>query len=76
MRTVDTMWVEAPPERVFRHASRVEEWSVILPHYRWVRMLERRPDGGVVEMAAWRPFGPVGWPTWWMSEMWVAPERR
>jgi hypothetical protein len=20
-------------------------------------------------MAAWRPFGPIGWPTWWMSEM-------
>jgi hypothetical protein len=32
-------------------------------------MLERRPDGGVVEMAAWRPFGPVRYPTWWVSEM-------
>jgi hypothetical protein len=20
-------------------------------------------------MAAWRPFGPVGYPTWWVSEM-------
>ena len=28
-------------------------------------------DGGLVEMAAWRPFGPVRYPTWWVSEMWV-----
>ena len=27
-------------------------------------------------MAAWRPFGPLKWPTWWQSEMWVDPERR
>ncbi len=27
--------------------------------------------GGVVEMAAWRPFGLVSYPTWWVSEMWV-----
>jgi hypothetical protein len=54
---------------VFRAAESVERWPELLPHYRWVRMLERRPDGGVVEMAAWRPFGPVGYPTWWVSEM-------
>ena len=23
----------------------------------------------MVEMAAWRPFGPLRWPTWWVSEM-------
>lgn len=22
-------------------------------------------------MAAWRPFGPLRWPTWWVSEMTV-----
>jgi ribosome-associated toxin RatA of RatAB toxin-antitoxin module len=77
MRVVDTLWIAAPPERVFRHASQVELWPRILPHYRWVRMHERRADGGgIVEMAAWRPFGPLAWPTWWMSEMWVEPERR
>ena len=26
-------------------------------------------------MAAWRPFGPVGWPTWWLSEMAVSDSR-
>ena len=24
---------------------------------------------GLVEMAAWRSFGPIGWPTWWLAEM-------
>lgn len=76
MRTVDTLWIAADPDRVFRHAAEVERWPEILPHYRWVRMTERRGDGGIVEMAAWRPFGALRWPTWWMSEMWVDSARR
>jgi hypothetical protein len=34
-------------------------------------MLERQPAGGVVEMAAWRPFGIARYPTWWVSRMTV-----
>jgi uncharacterized membrane protein len=56
-------------ERVFAAASDVERWPVLLSHYRSVRFLERRADGGLVEMAAWRPFGPFNYPTWWVSEM-------
>ncbi len=73
MRTVDRTHVRAPVERVFQAAAEVERWPELLSHYRWVRMLERRPEGGLVEMAAWRPFGPVGYPTWWVSEMRVDP---
>jgi hypothetical protein len=69
MRTVDATRVAAPVERVFRAAELVERWPELLPHYRWVRMLERRADGGLVEMAAWRPCGPVGYPTGGVSEM-------
>jgi ribosome-associated toxin RatA of RatAB toxin-antitoxin module len=76
MRTVDTLWVDAPPEQVFLLASDVERWPAILPHYRWVRMLDRRGDDGIVEMAAWRPFGALRWPTWWASEMSVNRARR
>jgi hypothetical protein len=65
--------MKAPVERVFRAAMDVEHWPGILGHYRWVRMLERRADGGLVEMAAWRPFGWFNYPTWWVSEMWVDP---
>ncbi len=69
MRTVDRIHVAAPVESVFRAAMDVEQWPVLLSHYRWVRMLERREDGGLVEMAAWRPFGVFNYPTWWVSEM-------
>jgi uncharacterized membrane protein len=71
MRIVDRLLMRAPVDRVFRAAMDVEQWPGLLGHYRWVRMLERRPNGGVVEMAAWRPFGPLRYPTWWVSEMWV-----
>ena len=74
MLTVDTRLVGADVRRCFAHAAEVERWPAWLPHYRWVRFLERRPDGGsLVEMAAWRPFGPLRWPTWWVSEMTVEP---
>ncbi len=71
MIQVDRLIVRAPLERAFACASSVERWPEWLPHYRWVRFREGGTDrdGGVVEMAAWRPFGPVGWPTWWVSEM-------
>jgi len=71
MRTVDRIRVHAPFARVFAAASSVSRWPAILPHYRWVRLL----DDGLVEMAAWRAFGGRGglikYPTWWVSEMTV-----
>jgi len=69
MRTVDRTRMRAPIERVLAAAVDVERWPALLPHYRRVRMLERQTDGGLVEMAAWRPFGPFNYPTWWVSEM-------
>jgi hypothetical protein len=69
MIRVDRREVRATLGRVFACAADVESWPQWLDHYRWVRFVERRPGGGVVEMAAWRPFGPVRWPTWWVSEM-------
>ena len=77
MRTIDRITIHAPLERVFALARDVERWPELLPHYRWVRMLERRADGGRVEMAAWRPFGPppLRYPAWWVSEMEVNPDR-
>lgn len=72
---IDRRLVAAPLERILRAAADVERWPEWLPHYRWVRFLERRGDGGVVEMAAWRPFGPFRYPTWWVSEMSVDRER-
>ena len=71
MRTIDQRRMKTSPARVFRAAADVEQWPVLLSHYRWVRVLERAGDRAIVEMAAWRPFGPLKYPTWWVSEMWV-----
>lgn len=74
MITIDRLRVRSPLARVFAAARDVERWPEWLPHYRWVRFLERQERGGLVEMAAYRPFGPLpGWPTWWMSRMEVDP---
>ncbi len=69
MRTADSIHIAAPVGRVFQAAVDVEQWPERLSHYRWVHMLERREQGGLVEMAAWRPFGLFNYPTWWVSEM-------
>src|SRR3989442_9068630 len=71
MRTVDRTWIRAPIDRAFQVASDVERWPEILSHYRWVRFLDRHQSGGIVEMAAWRPFGVFRYPAWWVSEMTV-----
>lgn len=70
METVDRQLVKAPWRTIFVLAKKVEDWPQNLSHYRYVRFRERASDGGgIVEMAADRPFGSVGWPTWWVSEM-------
>ena len=75
METHNEIEIRAPRKRCFEVAADVECWPEILPHYRLVRF--RRRDGfgrGLVEMAAWRMFGPVRYPVWWMSEMESDPE--
>ncbi len=75
MQTLDRRTVRAPLRTIFDIARRVEHWPAYLPHYRFVRFHERFdvidgiPSRGIVEMSAYRPFGLVGWPTWWKSEM-------
>lgn len=69
MRTVDEGVVRAPVQAIFNLAVEVERWPEHLPHYRYVRYRVRQDGGGIVEMAANRPFGPFDWPTWWVSLM-------
>jgi hypothetical protein len=70
VRTIDEHLCGAPPDVAFQVAADVEGWPAILPHYRWVRFQRRDAFAvGLVEMAAWRPFGPLRYPTWWLSEM-------
>lgn len=73
MLRIDRITARGSISRAFQIASDVERWPEFLPHYRWVRMLQRHDKGGLVEMAAWRPFGAAKYPTWWVSEMTVIP---
>jgi uncharacterized membrane protein len=75
MRTVDQIEIAAPAHRVFAAASDVERWPAILAHYRSVKLVEKGSGTQIVEMSAWRPFGPFNWPTWWTSRMWIDPSR-
>ena len=72
MTTIDERLVRAHVATTFAVVRDVEHWPAHLGHYRKVRFAERASDGGgVVEMSANRPFGPVSWPTWWRAEMQV-----
>lgn len=74
MTTTDERLVRAPLERIFALAADVERWPTHLRHYRYVRL--HRSDagnGGLVEMSANRPLGPIDWPTRWTSEMEIHP---
>ena len=72
MRTVDERFVRSRLATIFQLAIDVERWPSLLTHYRYVRFRERTIDGGgIVEMSANRPFGPINWPTRWTSQMFV-----
>jgi len=76
MLTIDEIRIAAPVAACFQAGADVERWPEILPHYRWVRFQRKEAFGrGLVEMAARRPFGPLSYPVWWVSEMQV-DERR
>jgi len=51
----------APKMKIFETAANLELWPRILPHYRYIRYLERSPDRNVVVMAATRSGIPISW---------------
>jgi len=61
IHTEDTIWIAAPPERVFDLAADIAQWPTLLPHYRWVRVLEENGNQRLVEMSARRSHIPVKW---------------
>ena len=46
---------------IFETAANLELWPKILPHYRYIRFLERGTDRNVVVMAAERSGIPISW---------------
>ncbi|HEU5316590.1 MAG TPA: SRPBCC family protein [Chloroflexota bacterium] len=63
MRTSTSILMRAPAERIYPLAAEVERWPELLPHYRWVTVLEQDASGRrkLVEMAARRGWIPVSW---------------
>ena len=53
--------MHAPKTAIFETAANLELWPKILPHYRYIRFLERGPDRNVVVMAAQRSGIPISW---------------
>jgi ribosome-associated toxin RatA of RatAB toxin-antitoxin module len=56
-------------EEVIRLAFDLPRWPEFLPHYRWVKVLERDGERQTVEMACRRS----GIPLKWRSHLWVKP---
>jgi ribosome-associated toxin RatA of RatAB toxin-antitoxin module len=61
MHLANSILINAPKARIFETAADLEKWPTFLPHYRYIRYLERSPDRNVVEMAARRGIIPISW---------------
>ncbi|HEY3602567.1 MAG TPA: SRPBCC family protein, partial [Chthoniobacterales bacterium] len=59
MHTGNSILIQAPRELIFETAADLERWPAILPHYRFVRFLSRRPACSIVQMAARRSGIPI-----------------
>ncbi|MGC2627528.1 MAG: SRPBCC family protein [Candidatus Udaeobacter sp.] len=53
--------MQAPKAMIFEIAANLELWPKILPHYRYIRFLERGHDRNLVIMAATRSGIPISW---------------
>ena len=61
MHKTNCLLMHAPKLAIFDIAADLELWAQILPHYRYIRFLERGPDRNVVVMAARRSGIPISW---------------
>jgi ribosome-associated toxin RatA of RatAB toxin-antitoxin module len=61
MHTENRIEIHGDVRRVFQVAAQVDKWPQMLPHYRSVRVLQRKKRRTTVEMAAKRGRIPVRW---------------
>lgn len=61
MQTANTVLMRGELDHIVDLAVATERWPDILPHYRWVTVLEGGGDHKAVEMAARRGRFPVKW---------------
>ena len=61
MHTGNSIIMRAPKSAIFEAAANLERWPDILPHYRYIRYLERGAERNIVVMAAVRSGIPISW---------------
>ena len=61
MHKTNSIIMRAPRMTIFETAANLELWPKILPHYRYIRFLERSPSRNIVVMAATRSGIPISW---------------
>ncbi len=61
MHTGNSIIMHAPRQTIFETAANLELWPKILPHYRYIRYLERGENRNLVVMAAVRSGIPISW---------------
>lgn len=64
---VNEITIRGSREQVQALAFDLPGWPSFLPHYRWVKVLDREGARTTVEMACWR----TGIPLRWRSHLWV-----
>ncbi|ANY69072.1 hypothetical protein BBD42_23250 [Paenibacillus sp. BIHB 4019] len=75
MHTYNEVTMRCEPLTAFHYARKIENWPQLLPHYRQIQFRYGGSErGGLVKMAAVRPFKRFQWPVWWESEMVVSEE--
>ena len=61
MHSTNSIIMHAPKMTIFETAANLELWPAILPHYRYIRYLERSAERNLVVMAAVRSGIPIAW---------------
>jgi Polyketide cyclase / dehydrase and lipid transport. len=61
MHKEDSILIKAPLDRIFEAAANLSQWPRILPHYRWIRYIEKSPRKNIVVMGAKRGWIPIQW---------------
>ena len=72
MHQTNAIVMYAPEEVIFEAAADLAQWPSFLPHYRYIRYLEKSPGRNIVKMAARRGTIPVAW----VSEQVIDREKR
>ena len=61
MNKENSILIKAPRDLIFATAADLSQWPRILPHYRWIRYIEKSPNKNLVVMAARRGWIPIKW---------------